>query len=74
MILFIVKHIAITLHPSLSRSGVSKKIGDSRLFYGLHADYPSVAVVSLGKKDVGYNEQEELDEGRENIRVAVGGR
>jgi len=32
-----------------------------------------VAVVSLSKKDSGYNELEELDEDRENIRAGIAG-
>ena len=44
------------------------------MLYGLDEEYPSIAVVSLGKKGTGYNELEELDEGRENVRRAVAGK
>ena len=44
------------------------------MFYGLHPNFPAVAMVNLGRRDATYNEQEELDEARENVRVAVGGR
>lgn len=44
----------------------------SRVFYNLHADYPLVVVVGLGSHDAGYNEQEDLDESRENIRAGIG--
>ena len=43
------------------------------MFYGLDPEYSSVAVVSLGKKGAGYNEMEEVDESRENVRTAVAG-
>ena len=53
---------------------MSQKKGKQRVFYGLDPEYSSVAVVSLGKKDAGFNEQEELDESRDNIRIAVAGK
>lgn len=56
----------------ISVSGLGKKkSGNVRVFYGLNADYPSIAVTKIGKVGVGYNEQEEIEEGRENIRNAV---
>ena len=43
------------------------------MFCGLDETYSNVAVVALGKKGLGYNELEEVDEGRENVRSAVSG-
>ncbi|KAK2151631.1 hypothetical protein LSH36_356g02008 [Paralvinella palmiformis] len=51
-------------------SGLSEN-GTERIFYGLDSEYTNVAIVSLGKKDSGYNELEELDEDRENIRAGI---
>jgi aminopeptidase len=39
--------------------------------YDLSAEYPIVSVVGLGPVDAGFNELEEIDEKRENIRAAV---
>ncbi|KAK2151632.1 hypothetical protein LSH36_356g03052 [Paralvinella palmiformis] len=51
-------------------SGLNQK-GKERVFHGLDTEYTSVAVVSLGKKDSGFNELEELDEARESVRAGV---
>ncbi|KAM4810284.1 cytosol aminopeptidase [Rhinophrynus dorsalis] len=59
------------LRDHLARSGPSLKKGKSRIFYGLHEDFPSVVVVGLGKKTAGVNHQELWNEGKENIRAAV---
>uniref|UniRef100_A0A803VQX6 Cytosol aminopeptidase n=1 Tax=Ficedula albicollis TaxID=59894 RepID=A0A803VQX6_FICAL len=53
------------------RCGPPLKKGKTRIFHGLHQDFPSVAVVGLGKKNAGINEQENWNEGKENIRTAV---
>uniref|UniRef100_A0A8C0VMU8 Cytosol aminopeptidase n=1 Tax=Cyanistes caeruleus TaxID=156563 RepID=A0A8C0VMU8_CYACU len=53
------------------RCGPSLKKGKTRIFHGLHQDFPSVVVVGLGKKNAGINEQENWNEGKENIRTAV---
>ncbi|XP_030305562.1 cytosol aminopeptidase isoform X2 [Calypte anna] len=53
------------------RSGPPLKKGKTRIFHGLHQDFPSVIVVGLGKKNAGINDQENWNEGKENIRAAV---
>ena len=55
------------------RSGLADKKGNVRVFYGLDSEYSGVAVVSLGKPGVGYNAAEEIEEGKENVRIAVAG-
>lgn len=45
--------------------------GKVKLHYNVHADYPVVAIVGLGSKDAGFNEAEDIDERRENIRSSV---
>ncbi|KAL7855741.1 hypothetical protein AOLI_G00193450 [Acnodon oligacanthus] len=55
----------------LSVSGPPLKIGKGRVFYGLHQDFASVAVVGLGKKGVGVCGKENWDNCKENIRAAV---
>ncbi|XP_054167234.1 cytosol aminopeptidase-like [Oppia nitens] len=42
-----------------------------RVFYGLSPTHPVVAVVGLGPNNAGYNDSEEIDEDRENIRSAI---
>lgn len=41
------------------------------MLYGLDEIYSTVAVANLGKQDAGYDEVEQVDQGRENIRAAV---
>ena len=45
--------------------------GKCRIFCAQVKEYNGIAVVSLGKQNVGYNEYEEIEEGRENVRTAV---
>uniref|UniRef100_A0AAR2LY06 Cytosol aminopeptidase n=1 Tax=Pygocentrus nattereri TaxID=42514 RepID=A0AAR2LY06_PYGNA len=59
------------LRELLSLSGPPLKLGKSRVFYGLHQDFASVAVVGLGKKGVGVCGKENWDNCKENIRAAV---
>ncbi|RWS24343.1 aminopeptidase-like protein 3, partial [Leptotrombidium deliense] len=47
------------------------KKGKSRVFYDITSDYDVVSVVGLGSNTAGYNELEEIEENRENVRVAV---
>lgn len=48
------------------------KLGKSVTLTNLDPEYFNVCVVSVGKEEVGYNRVEELDECKENIRVAAG--
>ncbi|XP_041839469.1 cytosol aminopeptidase [Melanotaenia boesemani] len=53
----------------ISRPGLKK--GKSRIFYGIHKDFPCVAVVGLGKSRAGVCNAENWDTSKENIREAV---
>lgn len=64
------KQIGGKLKNLVTEFGPSKK-GKAKNFYNLHADYPVVSVVGIGPKDAGYNEAEDIDEKRENIRSAM---
>lgn len=46
-------------------------LNEVKLFYGLESRFPSVAVVGLGEKCLGYNEREQIDLNKERIRQAV---
>ncbi|KAM9449939.1 cytosol aminopeptidase [Clarias gariepinus] len=59
------------LSEILSVSGPPLKKGKSRIFYGLHQDFPNVAVVGLGQKGAGVCGKEHWDNSKENIRAAV---
>ncbi|XP_068925345.1 cytosol aminopeptidase isoform X2 [Petaurus breviceps papuanus] len=59
------------LRELLALCGPPLKTGKTRVFYGLHQDFPSVVVTGLGKKTSGIDELENWNEGKENIRVAV---
>lgn len=54
-------------------SGSPLKKGNARLFWGLSDEFPAVALVGLGSTDAAYDPNEEIDEARENIRIAAGG-
>lgn len=58
------------LKDLISKFGPTKK-GKAKTFYNLHSDYPVVSVVGLGAPDATYNEAEDVDEKRENIRASV---
>uniref|UniRef100_A0A7N6AVE9 Cytosol aminopeptidase n=1 Tax=Anabas testudineus TaxID=64144 RepID=A0A7N6AVE9_ANATE len=59
------------LSELLKISGPPLKKGKSRVFYGLHKDFPCVAVVGLGKNNAGVCGAENWDTSKENIRQAV---
>ncbi|KAG7313989.1 hypothetical protein KOW79_022485 [Hemibagrus wyckioides] len=65
------KSVSGKLSEILTVSGPPLKKGKSRMFYGLHQDFPSVAVVGLGQKGAGVCRKEQWDNGKENIRAAV---
>ncbi|PSN49667.1 Cytosol aminopeptidase [Blattella germanica] len=46
--------------------------GEVQVFQNLESDFYSVAVAGLGTEDVGFNTLENLDECRENVRIAAG--
>nr|NP_001097338.1 loopin-1, isoform C [Drosophila melanogaster]NP_611134.1 loopin-1, isoform A [Drosophila melanogaster]AAF57988.1 loopin-1, isoform A [Drosophila melanogaster]AAL28232.1 GH12543p [Drosophila melanogaster]ABV53819.1 loopin-1, isoform C [Drosophila melanogaster]ACU00259.1 AT30376p [Drosophila melanogaster] len=52
--------------------GMDGTPGKGLLFSGFEGEYQAVAVVGVGKQGAAYNENEELDEGMENVRVAAG--
>ena len=49
------------------------KKGKGQVFYHLGSQFPVIAVVGLGKNGCSYNEQEDIDEGQENVRIAASG-
>lgn len=49
------------------------KKGKGQVFYRLGSQFPVIAVVGLGKNGCSYNEQEDIDEGQENVRIAASG-
>lgn len=59
------------LSELLKISGPSLKKGKSRIFYGIHEDFPCVALVGLGKANTGVCGAENWDASKENIRQAV---
>jgi len=48
------------------------KCAKTRLFYNLHKNYPLIAVAGVGSADATFNELEEMNEARENVRAAIG--
>ena len=53
-------------------AGVTGKLAESRLLYGLTPEFPCVALVGLGEQDQqGLDEAEDVHVGKENVRTAV---
>ncbi|XP_050439185.1 cytosol aminopeptidase-like [Adelges cooleyi] len=50
----------------------SMPVGDARVFNNLDTDFMSIALANVGSKDVGYDYNEQMDMGKENIRRAIG--
>ncbi|XP_007549691.1 cytosol aminopeptidase [Poecilia formosa] len=59
------------LSELLKIAGPGLKKGKNRLFYGIHQDFPCVAVVGLGKESEGVCGAEKWNSKKENIRQAV---
>ncbi|XP_012257991.2 cytosol aminopeptidase-like isoform X2 [Athalia rosae] len=63
------------LLESISLAGPKLKKAETRVFWGLEPaesrQHVGVAVVGLGKPNVGVNELEEIHEGKENVRIAA---
>ncbi|XP_063075661.1 cytosol aminopeptidase [Engraulis encrasicolus] len=59
------------LSQMLTISGPPLKKGRSRVFYGLHEDFPTVVVVGLGNSSAGVCGKENWDICKENVRAAV---
>ncbi|XP_064817444.1 cytosol aminopeptidase-like [Oncorhynchus masou masou] len=57
----------------LKISGPALKKGKTRTFYGLHEDFPCIAVVGLGRNSLGVCGTEYWDTCKENIRAAIAG-
>lgn len=47
------------------------RIGEARIMYDLEDEFTAVAVVGLGKECKGYDSFEQMDEGKEAIRIAA---
>lgn len=52
-------------------AGPMPKRGECRLFYNLEPQYSVVAVCGLGEKCLGYDSHEQIDEGKEAVRIAA---
>ncbi|XP_072240952.1 cytosol aminopeptidase [Leuresthes tenuis] len=59
------------LSELLEISGPGLKKGKSRIFYGIHQDFPCVAVVGLGKNDESVSKAENWETSKENVRQAM---
>lgn len=55
----------------ISNSGGPLKNGKFRILYDVSPQHPVVAVVGLGLKSAGFNEIEDLNESKENVRKAI---
>ncbi|GJQ70909.1 hypothetical protein Trydic_g826 [Trypoxylus dichotomus] len=65
------KLVCNRLYDLLRISGPPPKLGQVRIFFNLEPEFASVALVGLGKECQGYDVFEQMDEGKEAIRVAA---
>eukprot|EP00795_Rhopilema_esculentum_P011480 gene11480-21695_t len=56
----------------LKISNFKAKPGKTRVFHGLHKDFPCIAVAGIGAEKAAANELEALDVQKENVRVGIG--
>jgi len=56
----------------LELSNFKGDVGKIRNFYDLHEDYPHIVVTGLGETDIKFNENEDYDENKENVRISIG--
>ncbi|KAH8371735.1 hypothetical protein KR093_008736 [Drosophila rubida] len=52
-------------------SGMSGELGRGRMFSNVDKEFATVAVVGVGREGAGYDEEENLDVGMENTRIAA---
>lgn len=64
------KAVCYKLTDLLRYSGPTPQLGEVRIFYNLDKEFSAVAVVGLGRECQGYDVFEQIDEGKEAIRVA----
>lgn len=65
------KTVCYRLTDLVRVAGGPPKLGEVRLFYNLYKDFNAVALVGLGPPCQGYDVFEQIDEGKEAIRVAT---
>lgn len=53
-------------------AGPCPRLGECRILYDIDPLFPIVCVVGLGVECAGYNEDEQMDLGKENVRIAAG--
>lgn len=59
------------LEDLLRVTGRIPVLGEVRMFYGLVEEFAAIAVVGLGSECVGFNEDENMDECKEAVRIAA---
>lgn len=59
------------LRSELSKTGPPIRKNEVRMLYGFEETFPNIAVVGLGDQGLGYNEEEQMDEQKEQIREAA---
>lgn len=65
------KSVCYKLSELIEISGGAPKLGHAKLFYGLDKEFNIVAVTGLGPPCQGYDVFEQIDEGKEAIRIAA---
>ncbi|EEB14379.1 Cytosol aminopeptidase, putative [Pediculus humanus corporis] len=66
------KKSCFLMESLIRKAGPCPKLGEYRILYDIDPVFPIVCVVGLGLECAGYDEDEQLDKGKENIRVAAG--
>lgn len=55
----------------LRKAGPCPRLGECRIFYDIDPLFPIICVVGLGIECAGYDEDEQMDKGKENVRIAA---
>ncbi|XP_056643884.1 cytosol aminopeptidase-like [Diorhabda sublineata] len=65
-------HSGGKLYELLKKAGSDIRKGQAKVFNNVDKEFWGVAVVGLGRENLGYNELEAIDEGMEAVREAAG--
>lgn len=59
------------LSKLIQEMNISGKIGSGKVLHDIDTDFDAIAVVGLGRKDIGFNEIECINQNMENVRIAT---
>lgn len=66
------KRTCSLMEALIKKAGPCPRLGEYRILYDIDPVFPIVCVTGLGLECAGYDEDEQMDKGKENIRIAAG--